>query len=41
MAKKYHPDKLQGLGEEHLKGGKEKFLHIQNAYDKIKKDRGM
>ncbi len=39
MAKKYHPDKLQNLGEEHIKGAKEKFLQIQNAYDKIKKER--
>jgi len=41
MAKKYHPDKLQGLGEEHLKGAKEKFQKIQEAYDSIKSERGM
>lgn len=41
MAKKYHPDKLQGLGEEHLKGAKEKFQSIQTAYENIKKERGM
>lgn len=41
MAKKYHPDKLQGLGDEHLKGAKEKFQRIQTAYEKIKKERGM
>lgn len=41
MAKKYHPDKLQGLGEEHLKGAKEKFQKIQLAYEKIKKERGI
>ncbi|WP_299162532.1 TerB family tellurite resistance protein [uncultured Tenacibaculum sp.] len=41
MAKKYHPDKLQGLGEEHKKGGKEKFQQIQAAYDQIKKERGL
>ena len=29
MVKKYHPDKLQGLGEEHLKGANEKFQNIQ------------
>jgi DnaJ like chaperone protein len=40
MAKKYHPDKLQGLGEEHLKGAQEKFQSIQAAYDSIKKERG-
>jgi DnaJ like chaperone protein len=41
MAKKYHPDKLQGLGQEHLKGANEKFLNIQKAYEQIKKERGI
>ncbi len=41
MAKKYHPDKLEDLGEEHLKGAQEKFLQIQNAYEKLKKERGI
>lgn len=41
MAKKYHPDKLTNLGEEHLKGAKEKFQKIQDAYEKIKKERGI
>jgi len=41
MVKKYHPDKLQDLGEEHLKGAKEKFQSIQNAYEKIKSERGL
>lgn len=41
MAKKYHPDKLQGLGEEHLKGAQEKFQSIQAAYESIKKERGL
>jgi DnaJ like chaperone protein len=41
MVKKYHPDKLQGLGEEHLKGANEKFQSIQNAYEKIKSERGL
>lgn len=39
MVKKFHPDKLQGLGPEHIKGGKEKFQQIQSAYEKIKKER--
>ena len=39
MVKKYHPDKLRDLGEEHLKGAKEKFQSIQDAYEKIKKER--
>ena len=41
MAKKYHPDKLQDLGPEHIKGAEEKFLQIQHAYEKIKKERGL
>lgn len=41
MAKKYHPDKLEGLGEEHKVGGKEKFQNIQAAYEKIKKQRNI
>jgi DnaJ like chaperone protein len=41
MVKKYHPDKLQDLGEEHLKGAKEKFQSIQDAYEKIKAERGL
>jgi DnaJ like chaperone protein len=41
MAKKYHPDKLQGLGKEHVKGAEEKFQSIQAAYESIKKERGI
>ena len=41
MAKKYHPDKLEGLGEEHKRGANEKFQKIQSAYEQIKKERGM
>ena len=41
MVKKYHPDKLIGLGDEHLKGAKEKFQRIQDAYEAIKKERGI
>ncbi|WP_428740987.1 TerB family tellurite resistance protein [Tenacibaculum sp.] len=41
MAKKYHPDKLQNLGEEHKKGANEKFQKIQAAYEQIKKERGI
>ncbi|WP_439129813.1 TerB family tellurite resistance protein [Polaribacter sp.] len=41
MVKKYHPDKLQGLGDEHLQGAKEKFQSIQDAYEKIKQERGL
>lgn len=41
MAKKYHPDRLGDVGEAHLQGAKDKFLNIQNAYEKLKKERGM
>lgn len=40
MAKKYHPDRLQNVGEEHKQGAKEKFQQIQAAYEKIKAERG-
>ena len=41
MAKKYHPDKLQHLDEAHRKGGEEKFKSVQEAYEQIKKERGI
>ena len=41
MVKKHHPDKLRHLGEEHLKGAEEKFRKIQEAYEKIQKERGL
>lgn len=41
LVKKYHPDKLRDLGEEHLKGAKEKFQSIQDAYEKIKNERDL
>lgn len=40
MAKKHHPDKLQGLGPEHVKVAEKKFQSIQEAYEKIKDERG-
>lgn len=40
MVKKYHPDKLIDLGDEHVKGAKEKFQSIQDAYEKIKSEKG-
>lgn len=41
MAVKYHPDKVSHLGEEFRKAAKEKFLKVKEAYDKIKKERGI
>ncbi|HRN41157.1 MAG TPA: TerB family tellurite resistance protein [Vicingus sp.] len=41
MAVKYHPDKVSHLGEEFQKSAKEKFQKEQEAYENIKKQRGM
>jgi len=41
MAKKYHPDKLQHLGAEHIKGAEEKFKQVSIAYEQIQKERGI
>jgi len=41
MVKKYHPDKLQHLGEEHVKGAEEKFKEVQKAYEQIQNERGL
>ena len=41
MAVKYHPDKVSSLGEEIQKAAKEKFQKVQQAYENIKKERGM
>ncbi|MBE7691780.1 TerB family tellurite resistance protein [Tenacibaculum finnmarkense genomovar finnmarkense] len=41
MAKKYHPDKLEGLGAAHKEGANQKFQQIQGAYEQIKKERGL
>ncbi len=40
MAKKYHPDKLKGLGEAQMRAGEEKFIQVQKAYEQIKKEKG-
>ena len=41
MAMKYHPDKVATLGAEVQKAAEEKFRKIQEAYETIKKERGM
>ncbi len=41
MAMKYHPDKVRGLGEQYEKSANEKFLKVQEAYESVKKERGM
>lgn len=40
MAKKYHPDRVMHLGPEHRKGAEEKFRQVQEAYEKLQKERG-
>ena len=41
MAKKYHPDKVSHLGEDVKKAAEEKFMKVNEAYETIKKERGM
>jgi DnaJ like chaperone protein len=41
MAIKYHPDKVHHLGPEYQKDAQEKFKKINEAYDRIKKERGI
>ncbi len=41
MAMKYHPDKVSYLGEEIKKKAGEKFKKINEAYEVIKKERGL
>lgn len=41
MAMKYHPDKVQELGEDVKKSATEKFRSINEAYESLKKQRGM
>ena len=41
MAKKYHPDKVAYLGEDFKKAANEKFKKLNDAYEQIKKERGL
>ncbi|MEE2876578.1 MAG: TerB family tellurite resistance protein, partial [Candidatus Neomarinimicrobiota bacterium] len=41
MAAKFHPDKVAHLGDEFGKLAEEKFKAVNEAYGKIKKERGM
>jgi len=40
LVKKHHPDKLQHLDAVEIKGAREKFMKIQQAYENIQKERG-
>jgi DnaJ like chaperone protein len=41
MAMKYHPDKVSHLGEDFKKTADEKFKKVNEAYERIKKERNM
>ena len=41
MAVKFHPDKVSNLGEAAQKAAEEKFVKVQEAYERVKKERGM
>ena len=41
MAMKYHPDKVSHLGEEFRKTAEAKFKNVNEAYEKIKKERSI
>ncbi|HSO78324.1 MAG TPA: TerB family tellurite resistance protein [Bacteroidales bacterium] len=41
MALKYHPDKVSHLGEEFRKTAEEKFKAVNEAWDKIKRERNI
>lgn len=41
MAVKYHPDKVSHLGPEHQKSANEKFQRLNEAYERIKRERGI
>lgn len=40
MAKKYHPDKVGHLSEEVQRSASERFRKVQEAYERIEKERG-
>lgn len=41
MAMKYHPDKVAGMGDEIVKNAEVRFRKVQEAYENIKKARGI
>ncbi len=41
MAVKYHPDKVSHLGDDIRKSADEKFAMVNEAYNKIKKERNL
>jgi DnaJ like chaperone protein len=41
MAMKYHPDKVGHLGDDYKQSAEEKFKKVSEAYEKIKRERGL
>jgi DnaJ like chaperone protein len=41
MAMKHHPDRVAHLGDEFQKAASEKFKNVQQAYERIERERGM
>lgn len=41
MAMKYHPDKVSHLGDDFRKSAEEKFKKVNQAYEKIKKEKNI
>ena len=41
LAMKYHPDKVSHLGEERRRAADDKFKRVNEAYERIKKERNM
>jgi DnaJ like chaperone protein len=41
MAVKFHPDKVSHMGDEYKESAKQKFQKMKDAYENIKKQRGM
>ena len=41
IAMKYHPDKVSHLGDDVRKSADEKFAMVNEAYEKIKKERNL
>lgn len=41
LAREHHPDKVASMGDQYQKAAKEKFQKIQEAYEILKKERGL
>ncbi len=41
LAKKFHPDRVQRLGEEYRSFAEEKFKKVQAAWEIVRKERGL